>query len=904
MMKQAVCLFVFLLSVFAMLSSCTRETWSPEETGGGSILFGASTSYSDSPGTRTEYSGLDGSGASVSSGSSVEQIHWLSSDNIRILSAQATSAYGAGVQYADYLVTPKDDPQKGGIAPLTSSGSASDAEGLQWGTTFPHVFYAVYPSPQQSDAVSVSLSGDNAVVSASIPATQTGSWDGDTYKPDMDYAYMWSVASASVKGEVPLPFRPLVTVFEVSLLAEDAAMAAKTLTGVRLSSSASGAALSGSFSATLTPTTAAATPPEVSVADSPAPGTSVEITFPASAGVQLSQTSAKQFTLFALPVDQSQLTLTLTFSDGTNRLLDFKSASLAAGDNPEGWITLPACKKAFAYNLGVDSPPAVVGTFDGLVFAPGDLYLNGGNPTIAETWDGYSPSSTRNQTLFSWEYLWKNVLTAGRTGSSFNTADAATGTIDLPLRGTTYTWRLPTQEEWSSFIGTERAGATVDGVAGRHFASVSLTGSSPFVASGGYSFGMLYFPDNITMSLSFTIEDYDSMMSSSANDITTAQLEEAIGKGCVYLPCAGMMSNIGVNSSIGASGLSWSGSSSDASEAFCYYHDGSNLMTNLRQDKSNHYLSVRLVRDAAPAASPASIPFSASRGQVATRTEYAGYDPESGAGVENINWLASDQVRILSAQASSAYGADFHYADYAVTPGAAEATSATIAPLKSDGTAGGNGLQWGTAFPHVFYALYPSPRQNNTVSIDLSGDGAVLSAEIPAGQDGTMDGSVCKPDMSYAYMYAVKEVNAQETVPLDFQPLVTTLEVTLKASESAADAVLSSKLLTSVSLSSTAGPLSGRFPVTMTSSSVVMPTASDIISGTNSVSLSGFSVALSKTEAKSFTLLMLPLDQTDLTLTLGFLDGTSKSLQLKDSGTPIRIAACRKTYIRNISVPF
>lgn len=654
-------MFVFLLSVFAMLPSCTRETWSPEETGGGSILFGASTSYSDSPGTRTEYSGLDGSGASVSSGSSVEQINWLSSDKIRILSAQATSAYGAGVQYADYLVTPKDDAQKGGIAPLTSSGSASNAEGLQWGTTFPHVFYAVYPSPQQSDAVSVSLSGDNAVVSASIPATQTGSWDGDTYKPDMDYAYMWSVASASVKGEVPLPFRPLVTVFEVSLLAEDAAMAAKTLTGVRLSSSAGGAALSGSFSATLTPTTAAATPPEVSVTDSPAPGTSVGITFPASAGVQLSQTSAKQFTLFALPVDQSQLTLTLTFSDGTNRLLDFKSASLAAGDNPEGWITLPAGKKAFAYNLGVDSPPA---------------------------------------------------------------------------------------------------------------------------------------------------------------------------------------------------------------------------------------------------ASPASIPFSASRGQVATRTEYAGYDPESGAGVENINWLASDQVRILSAQASSAYGAGVHHADYAVTPGAAEATSATIAPLKSDGTAGGNGLQWGTAFPHVFYALYPSSRQNNTVSFDLSGDGAVLSAEIPAGQDGTMDGSVCKPDMSYAYMYAVKEVNAQETVSLDFQPLVTTLEVTLKASESVADAVLSSKLLTSVSLSSTAGPLSGRFPVTMTSSSVVMPTASDITSGTNSVSLSGFSVALSKTEAKSFTLLMLPLTQTGLTLTLGFSDGTSKSLQLKDSGTPISITACRKTYIRNISVPF
>ena len=355
-MKRTTCFsgalpLLLLLAALPLLPSCHQE----EELSvpGGEIVFGASTSWRNRSGTRTEYTGLDGSGVALRDGAALEQIHWLSSDKIRILSAQATSAYGAGVQHADYVVTPKSDAREGGIAPLTSSGSTVGAKGLQWGTTFPHVFYAVYPSPQQSDKVSVSLSGDNAVVSASIPAAQTGSWDGDTYKPDMDYAYMWSVASASSKGDVELSFRPLVTAFEVSLLAESSEMAAKTLTGVSLSSSADGAALSGSFSATLTPTTAAGTPPVVSVAASPAPGTSVGITFPAADNIHLSQTSAKQFTLFALPVDQSQLTLTLTFSDGTTRSLKLKDADAVSATNPDGWIPIAASKKVILQTLSV-----------------------------------------------------------------------------------------------------------------------------------------------------------------------------------------------------------------------------------------------------------------------------------------------------------------------------------------------------------------------------------------------------------------------------------------------------------------------------------------------------------------------------------------------------------------------
>ena len=509
-MKRTTCFsgalpLLLLLAALPLLPSCHQE----EELSvpGGEIVFGASTSWRNRTGTRTEYTGLDGSGVALREGAALEQIHWLSSDKIRILSAQATSAYGAGVQHADYVVTPKSDAREGGIAPLTSSGSTVGAKGLQWGTTFPHVFYAVYPSPQQSDKVSVSLSGDNAVVSASIPAAQTGSWDGDTYKPDMDYAYMWSVASASSKGDVELSFRPLVTAFEVSLLAESSEMAAKTLTGVSLSSSAGGAALSGSFSATLTPTTAAGTPPVVSVAASPAPGTSVGITFPAADNIHLSQTSAKQFTLFALPVDQSQLTLTLTFSDGTTRSLKLKDADAVSATNPDGWIPIAASKKVILQTLSV---PGRILT--GLTLnRTSDIKWAGDPPVTLEATALYSDGTSEvveadwnyKVTTPVYEYLSgqmvnnmkiRNVMTVDGVKSvnysTVNNAGADTTARSVTLVLSKYNSYIYGTAEVTAYYGTKEATYTLYLRYLDSFSFISTT--KPVGLSGSFSFSPYY----------------------------------------------------------------------------------------------------------------------------------------------------------------------------------------------------------------------------------------------------------------------------------------------------------------------------------------------------------------------------------------------------------------------------
>lgn len=287
----------------------------------------------------------------------------------------------------------------------------------------------------------------------------------------------------------------------------------------------------------------------------------------------------------------------------------------------------------------------------------------------------------------------------------------------------------------------------------------------------------------------------------------------------------------------------------------------------------------------------------------ATKTEYSGKDQNnnsisSTSTAERIDWLDTDKIRIQCAQAS-VEGSSDKYADYAITPGAAGTTrihTATISPLS------GNGLQWGTG-SHDFYALYPSTAQNSASTIALSGTGATVGGTIPAAQTATKSGYIFKPDMDYAYMYAVKAgVSAGSSVSLDFKPLVTTLEFTLLTK--AGDPITSK--LTSVKLSSSQSTsyLTGAFTAKLTTSGLAL-TKDDITGGGNeiTITLPDDGVQLSTTDAYTVTFLTLPMDQTALTLTLNFADGTKRTLELKNNGSWITVPACRKTYIWKVDAP-
>lgn len=287
----------------------------------------------------------------------------------------------------------------------------------------------------------------------------------------------------------------------------------------------------------------------------------------------------------------------------------------------------------------------------------------------------------------------------------------------------------------------------------------------------------------------------------------------------------------------------------------------------------------------------------------ATKTEYSGKDQNnnsicSTSTKERINWLSTDKVRILCQQASRVSGSE-KYDDYMIVLGAEgsdETHTASLAPLP-------NGLQWGTG-DHDFYAVYPSAIQSNYSSIVPEGSGARIGGYIPSSQTATLDGHIFKPDMDFAYMYAVKTgVPAKGTVALDFKPLVTTLEFTLLTRDG--NAITSNLTTVKLSSSQSGSKLAGDFVAHLTSSGLTPVSPRDITNGSNEIvlTLPGGGVQLSTTDAYTVTFLCLPLAQTELTLTLGFADGTVRTLELKDNDSWVTVEACKKTYIWKLDAP-
>lgn len=285
----------------------------------------------------------------------------------------------------------------------------------------------------------------------------------------------------------------------------------------------------------------------------------------------------------------------------------------------------------------------------------------------------------------------------------------------------------------------------------------------------------------------------------------------------------------------------------------------------------------------------------------ATRTEYSGELIGSSPAFERINWVVNiDQIRILCEEVSNTEKT----ADYLVT----EATNATGA-VKSSATIGSaddNALRWGDASEtHHFYAFYPASSMGGTASgasiTPASGHKATVTGTIPATQPVTWDAAKrkYKPDMNYAYMYAVAEVDpaSDNDVYLPFKPLMTAFELKLEAVEGD---LLTTKL-TSVTLSSATSKMSGNFTATLSASGLEAVNPSN--TGTSvSVSL-GEGVLLEVGNPVTVTLFALPLKQENLTLSLGFANGATRKLELKESGSFVDIAATKKMYVERMGVP-
>ena len=341
--KGYITLLLLLTAAFPALVSCEKELGGTGREAGNAIRFGASTQYRNGVMTRTEYSGVDEGGGPVTSVSAYERIDWIPDvDQIRVLCEAAVNG-----PTADYViegsVTAIQQKSAAGIAPVGETV-------LGWGEG-DHYFYAMYPVPgmntnyaftdnqvDEAKAVLEPADDNTATLSGVIPATQEAFLPngGREFKANMNYAYMYAATKKSpTDGEVTLGFKPLVTAFEFTFLTPaDDAITSK-LKSVSLISSST--PLAGSFTATLSTDAA----PVVTTQNTSG---GITIVLPGD-GVLLDVSQAYKFTLLALPVDQTDLTLVLNFEGGLRRTLELK-------DNGE-FITVEACKKVYVRNLRV-----------------------------------------------------------------------------------------------------------------------------------------------------------------------------------------------------------------------------------------------------------------------------------------------------------------------------------------------------------------------------------------------------------------------------------------------------------------------------------------------------------------------------------------------------------------------
>lgn len=285
---------------------------------GSGVSFRAKAYSTSGTSTKTEYGGIEDSGQSY------EYLHWVSGDRIRVYSPQAVKIYTADVHFADYKVDGirTDTDNKTSVATLLSF---DDGNGLGWGEENPHYFYSVYPSPAVNSNITIEEgTGSNAVtVTGVIPAAQTLDWTTSgtsiTGTPDMNYAYMYASTTSTPSASVELTFRPAFTAFQIEV--SGASATPVSVSSFTLSSTSS--ALCGTFTLAVND---ALTPAFSGPAYSAGVNNSVSCTLGGGTPVSLTSANTLVLTVFALPLDLSDLSISFTTDTGTRTLLLSSSA--------------------------------------------------------------------------------------------------------------------------------------------------------------------------------------------------------------------------------------------------------------------------------------------------------------------------------------------------------------------------------------------------------------------------------------------------------------------------------------------------------------------------------------------------------------------------------------------------
>ena len=246
---------------------------------------------------------------------------------------------------------------------------------------------------------------------------------------------------------------------------------------------------------------------------------------------------------------------------------EFSSYSTPIAINETTVIEAYAVKNEVQSNIVIENCIAIKSyRFAGMKITHGPLYYGSNGYEIKDGWNYNSYNSVYGKTVGSTYF---NFIELGQLfeSSVFSTSDGDIDKILDPLDS----WRVPTNAEWTSILGTTRSGSTVNGSSSKHYAKIQLSGVS----------GLLIFPDGETI----TGVALANMDNTTPNDITESDLNEYLGQGCVFLPGSGYY-----NGSWNDGNYYWSSTENDSSTG--YVSSGNN------KNKESCYLPVYLVKGA------------------------------------------------------------------------------------------------------------------------------------------------------------------------------------------------------------------------------------------------------------------------------------------------------------------
>ena len=215
--------------------------------------------------------------------------------------------------------------------------------------------------------------------------------------------------------------------------------------------------------------------------------------------------------------------------------------------------------------------------FADLELSQGPLYYGSNGYEIKEGWNYDSYSSIYGKTEGSTYF---NFIELGQLfeSSVFSTSDGDIEKVLDPLDG----WRVPTNAEWASILGTTRSGSTVNGASNKHYAMIQLADVS----------GLLIFPDGETI----TGVELSYMDNTTSNTgITESQLDNYLSQGCIFLPGSGYYNGNWSNGH-----YYWSSIENNSSTGYDLCFGPSNpISSGDYKDKETYYFPVYFVKGAA-----------------------------------------------------------------------------------------------------------------------------------------------------------------------------------------------------------------------------------------------------------------------------------------------------------------